>query len=98
MNIKQAALKAAQGIDTEDFMHHIAWDEVILPKLLETREILTRQLVESVLNPGAQNGETREQLAGKIQGIDFVMKLFTNLVKDGREARGNLQSVNVSLA
>lgn len=98
MNIKLAALKAAQGIDTEDFMSHIAWDEVILPKLLETREILTRQLVDSVLNPNKDGIDNREQIAGKINGIDFTIGLFQKTVREGREARSEMSSRNIDLA
>ena len=83
-------LSAAQGIDTEDFLNHIAWTDIIYPNLLKQKEILSSKLVGSVLRQLAPNEETREQLAGKILGLDYTIKLITELVHQGRKAQEEL--------
>lgn len=98
MSIQETALSAAQGIDTEDFLGHIAWDECILPRMRETRETLTRQLVDRILHPSTTSeGDTQEMIAGRISGIDFTIKMIVGLVQRGRSAREDLKSQNISL-
>jgi hypothetical protein len=97
MNIHETALKAAQGQDTEDLLNHIAWDEVIHPKLLKTREQLVAALVNATLSAPRDGQDTKEQLAGKIQGIDFVITLIRKLVKEGSDARATLKSHNLNI-
>ncbi len=96
MTIQETALAAAQGIDTEDFLNHIAWDEVILPRLRETREALTRELVQAVLNPA--KGTDMATIAGKVAGIDYTIALLLRLVREGKTARTTLQEQNISFA
>lgn len=95
MNLADTALKAAQGSDTEQFLDHIAWTDVICPKLLERRDILTKELVDSVLN--ATSSSNKEQVAGCIHGIDFAIRTIEALVREGRNASATLRSHNISL-
>lgn len=93
--IAETALKAAQGADTQDFLDHIAWTDVIKPKLLETRELLTKELVGAVLSP--KPSENKEQIAGKIHGIDHVIRTIEQLVREGKQASKVLAAQNISL-
>ena len=97
MTYRETANLAAQGIDTEDFLQHIAWQNVILPKLEDAKRRLTDRLVASVLTAPRAGDETREQLAGKLQGIDFAIKLIQDIVKEGRKAKEVLAQNNISL-
>lgn len=97
MNHTNTATLAAKGLDTEDFLDHIAWTDVILPALMKDREALTRALVDLTLRPPTQASESREQLAGKIFGIDHVVARITKIVKDGHAAGAELASHNLYL-
>lgn len=88
---------AAQGIDTEAFLDHIAWTDVIKPELEHQKSILSAKLVGSVLRQLGPMDETREQLAGKIIGIEFVMKLISDLVSKGRKAQEELSLNNIHI-
>lgn len=95
MNIPETAVRAAKGIDTADWLDHIAWTDCIEPKLLATRDALTKELVQATLNPGPQAKPA--ELAGKIAGIDFVRAEIVRLVRDGRSASDDLRQRGISL-
>ena len=97
MTTHQLATAAAKGIDTEDFLDNIAWKEAILPRLAQQRDALTRLLVDLTLRPAAPNIESREQVAGKIFGIDWIIKEIEKIVTEGRQAREALGSQNLSI-
>lgn len=97
MNHSKLAETAAKGIDTADFLGHIAWTEVIRPLLLRDREALTRQLVDLTLRPPSGPSESREQVAGKIFGIDHTLRVIEKLVRDGDSARAELAAQNLYL-
>lgn len=95
MNIPETAVRAAKGQDTQDWLDHIAWTDVIEPKLLATRDSLTRELVQATLNP--KPGSCAAEVAGKINGIDFVRTEIQRLVRDGRAAASDLRQRGISL-
>lgn len=96
--LSDIALKSAYGIDTEDFLDHIAWTEVILPRLTSMRDNLTKELVGAVLSPNTSKpNENKEQIAGKIHGIDYVIRTIESIVREGRQATKVLQSQNITL-
>lgn len=97
MSLQSTALTAAYGADTENFLDHIAWDEVIHPKLKRDVELLTRQLVDATLTTGGATKDTKEQIAGKIFGIHHAIKTIQTLVKEGRHAKEVLASQNIHL-
>jgi len=97
MNLAETALKAAQGSDTEQFLDHIAWTDVIRPKLADMREVLTKELVGAVLTPSSTAAQNKEQIAGKIHGIDFVIRTIEALVREGRNASKALASQNIAI-
>lgn len=98
MTFEQTALTAAKGADTEDLLDHIAWTDVVLPKFLADREFLTKKLVDMTLAPIAPGSETKEQVAGKIYGIDYAIKTLEKIVKDGKSAKQTLAANNISLS
>jgi hypothetical protein len=95
--VQEIATTAAKGIDTEDFLDHIAWTAVIRPKLDAAKAMLTKQLVDAVLSGTPIEEGTRERIAGKIHGIDYVINEIESIVKKGREAEGLLRQAGISL-
>lgn len=87
---KPLPLVAAQGDDTEDFLQHIAWTDVIMPKFEADKATLTRRLMQSILQPLNPQEESREQLAGKLFGIEYAIKVITDIVGEGRKAQRSL--------
>ena len=96
MTIAETAVKAAKGSDVQQWLDHIAWTDVIEPKLLTAREALTRELVQATLNPGPK--ACAPEIAGKINGIDWLRAELLRLIKDGKEASAVLGRMNVSIA
>ena len=92
-------VKAAQGADVQDLLNHIAWTDVILPKIDEARKTLTQQLVNLVLTaPGQRpNGETQEQIAGKLYGLNYITTTLQRILSEGAGAREILASQNLFL-
>jgi len=95
--VHQTALKAAQGIDTLDLLNHIAWTDVIKPKLAQARDLLTKRLVDLTLGVAKPGEETREQIAGKLFGINFIETLFHNILAEGGRANDALARENLFL-
>ena len=71
-----------------NLLEHIGWIDVLQPKLERFRNAYLDQLPALVLNSGlqVQIGMTKEQLAGKIEGLNFVMRLIDKILKDGERA------------
>lgn len=95
---------AAKAEDLGDLLDHIAWREVILPELVKARDNYTKMLVSSTLglpisvNTGAGAAViTREQLAGRIDGINFIMGLMEDILKRGYRAAEELRANGLSL-
>lgn len=87
MNERDALNAAYKGKDTEDFLQHIAWTDVLLPEFARSKKLLTDKLVGSILHPASAVDETREQIAGKLYGIDFAVSLIERTVREGRRAQ-----------
>ena len=94
---EKTILAAMQGADTEDFLQHIAWQEVVLPELRKTITILTKQLVDSTLVPSKEGQPSKEQIAGKLFGIDWTIKVIEDIVSKGKVASKELASHNYSV-
>lgn len=97
MTYQDLAVTATQGIDTEDFLRHIAWEEILLPRFTEDRRVLTDRLVQSILKPESTEGESREQIAGKLWGIDYAIKTIESVIKKGKVAKAELAKSNISV-
>lgn len=94
---EKLALTAAYGLDTQDLLNHIAWTDVLKPKLEEAKSFLTKQLVSVTLNAPVANSETREQIAGKLWGIEFMVTTIEKILKAGTGAREILARENLFL-
>lgn len=99
-----AYLDAAKAQDLEDLLDHIAWTDVIRPALYKTRDDLTQQLVSSTLGVPVQiqtiTGPvdvSREQLAGKIFGINYIISMFEKLLQRGEIAAKQLKELGINL-
>lgn len=91
------ALKAAYGEDTMDLLNHLAWTDIIKPRLEEARVTFTNQLVSSTLRPQPEGAETKEQIAGKLYGIMYITQIMERILKEGANARDILAKENMFL-
>lgn len=91
------ALKAAYGEDTLDLLNHLAWTDIIKPRLEETRKVLTDQLVALTLAPQKEGQETREQIAGKLFGITYITNVLERILREGAQAKDTLAAHNLFL-
>lgn len=87
----QARLEAiAHATDVNDFQEHVGWTLTVLPNLLKRKDLLTSALIASVLTNTPANYEgreiTKEQLAGYVSGIDYIIKFFQDTMKKGEKA------------
>lgn len=95
----------AKAEDLGDLLDHIAWREVLRPALAKERDNYTKMLVNSTLGipvmMDTKQGPTtisREQLAGKIYGIDFILSTIEGILTKGTRAVEELRSKGLSLA
>lgn len=102
---KNPFLAAAQAEDLESLLDHISWAEVLRPALIRERDNYTKMLVSSTLGlpitvPTAQGPTTmsREQLAGKIYGIDYIIDLMERILSRGVRAVMELRSKGLSIS
>lgn len=91
------ALKAAYGEDTLDLLNHLAWTDIVKPKLEEARIVFTNQLVSATLRPQPEGAETKEQIAGKLYGIVYITSIFERILKEGTNAKDILAKENMFL-
>jgi hypothetical protein len=97
MNNPKALLEAHQAQDVESLLDNIAWTDVILPKILAAREQYTSSLVALTLGAQTTSPITREQIAGRIYGLDFVVTLMQKILKRGKDAEEYLASIGISI-
>lgn len=95
---------AARAQDVGDLLEHIAWAETIRPALIRERENYSKLLVGATLGLPVQAETaggvvtiTREQLAGKIYGIDYILDLFEKILARGDRAIAELKSSGVTI-
>lgn len=103
--MNKSYLAAAKGEDLGDLLNHIAWTDTIRPALVREKEIYTKLLVEATLGrtPMVDTAKgpqeiSKEQLAGRIYGIDHITDLFEKILTKGLRAIEDLRAhgVNVS--
>ena len=87
----------AKAEDTYDLLNHIAWTDVLKPKLLLEREQYSKALVNHLLGSPLPEGLTKEQLAGRIYGIDFITTRIESVLSRGEKAAAELQYQGISL-
>ena len=87
----------AQAEDTYDLLQHIAWDRVIKPALDAEVKKYSQLLVLEALGNQMPGGLTREQVAGRCYGIQFVSSLFERILQKGEVALRDLQADGLKL-
>lgn len=93
MDKNKLASNIVKSIDTQDLMEHIAWTDVVKPKLLNLREMLSKQLVNAVLDPALSS--QKEQIAGKIFGIDYIINIFEGILSKGKNSQKALAELGI---
>lgn len=96
---------AYKAEDLDNLLDNIAWTDIVRPALIHEREQLTKSLVSSTLGLPIQAKTaagtieiTREQLAGKIFGIDYIMNLFEKILTRGEVAERYLKELGVNIS
>lgn len=97
-------LDAAKAEDVSDLLNHIAWTDVIRPALVREREAYTKLLVASTLGAPVEIATrtgtatlSKEQLAGKIYGIDYIFSFFERVMEKGARAVEELSRAGVHI-
>jgi hypothetical protein len=98
MDTQAKLIAVAQAEDTANLLDHIAWTDVILPKLNKLKENYAKILVAHLLGTPLPEGKTKEQYAGLIYGIDAVTNLLSNILRNGKSAFEDLNSQGIHLS
>lgn len=101
---KPSPVDVYKAQDLSDLLDHLAWTDTVRPALLRERDALTSQLVNSTLGLPVQSQTvtgpveiTREQLAGKIFGINYIITLFEKLLQRGAVAERQLKELGINI-
>lgn len=94
---REEAIKAAQAEDLGDLLNHIAWTDVLRPRLQAASQQYQDLLVNSVLGAPLPPGMSREQIAGICNGIKYLTTLIEKVLRDGERAAKNLQFEGISI-
>jgi len=89
---------AYQGVDTNDLLNHIAWTDVIKPRLINLKDQWGQALVRAVMTPGQPSSLTREQIAGRIEGISYIIGLFEDILRRGEKAALELKEFGINVS
>lgn len=92
MTRHDALVSAAQSEDLQNLLEHIAWTDVVLPRLQRLKDQYSKALVAHLLGQPLPQNLTKEQVAGKIYGIDQIIALFNQILTQGEKAVLNLQT------
>lgn len=105
MRSTTAFVDAYKADDLSDLLDHLAWTDTVRPALLRERDSLTRSLVNSTLGLPIQAKTlagpvevTREQLAGKIYGIDYIVTVFEKILTRGAVAERQLKDLGINVS
>jgi hypothetical protein len=88
---------AAKAEDTYDLLQHIAWTDVLRPKLEAQVKIYTNILVQDALGTPIPDGKSREQIAGMCYGIGEIIKLVERVLREGEKALQDLSIEGIGL-
>lgn len=92
MDKSSQLVAVAKAEDTYDLTQHIAWDKIIKPALDLEIKRMSSMLVSEALGTPLPGGLSREQIAGKCYGIQYISHLFEKILKDGERALVDLQA------
>lgn len=93
MTHQEQLIAAAKAEDTYDLLNHIAWTDVIRPKLETQVQQWSSILVAEALGGQLPPGKTREQIAGMAYGVQHIIRLFEQIIKEGERA---VDALNIS--
>lgn len=97
MTHQDQLLAAVKGEDTQDLLNHIAWTDVIRPRLEAQVTQWSQILVAEALGGPLPPGKTREQVAGMAYGVQSTIRLFEQILKDGERAISALSAEGIKL-
>lgn len=83
--------KVQDANEVFNLLEHVGWVEVIRPKLLKRKEQFATMLVNHLLGQKLPLDLTKEQVAGKIYGIDYIIEEMEFILKQGDKALRNLR-------
>jgi len=97
MSYESKLLAVAQAEDTFNLSQHIAWTDVIRPRLEAKASVYSKMLVSHLLGGQLPGNLTKEQVAGKIYGIQEIISTFEQVLAQGKKALEDIESSGVSL-
>ena len=97
MSYETQLASVAMAEDVYDLQQHIGWTDVIKPRLQLRMEAYSKMLVGHLLGGKLPENLTKEQLAGKIYGIQEIISTFEAVLTHGKKALEDIQSSGVSL-
>jgi hypothetical protein len=91
----------AKADDLIDLMDHIAWEKTIAPALAQYKDNYQTLLVQAVLGQSVVDTQTgqvisKEMLAGRIEGINWINKFLLSVIKRGQLSHSELNRYSVS--
>ena len=103
MDTQKAIELQARAEDLKDLLSHIAWTDTIKPEFDKVRDSYERFLTASVLGqkvviptPAGPAPVSSEQIAARIDGINFVEGLLAKVLAEGVRAFKELQKYEIS--
>lgn len=96
MNREQQVEFSMRADDLNNLLDHIAWENTIKPSLDKYRTNYQNFLVKSVLGQPIIDRATntvisKEMLAGRIEGIDWLNKFLESVLRKGNFAKEQLE-------
>jgi hypothetical protein len=91
-------IRVAQAEDTYNLLNHIAWTDVILPKLERKKAIYSKMIVDHHLGKPIPQDLTVEQIAGKVYGIEEIISLFAQILSQGEKALADINYAGIQIA
>ena len=100
MNKNKLIEESMRGDDLVDLLDHIAWDQTVKPALEKYKTNYHNLLVKSVLGQAVVDQTTgqvisKEMLAGRIEGIDWLNKFILHIITRSELAKSNLEDLQV---
>lgn len=102
MKYEQIVENAVRATDLQDLLDHIAWEQTVAPALAKYKENYQKLLVQAVLGQQIVDQATghvisKEMLAGRIEGIDWITKYMVHVLKRGDAAKADLSNYEVTV-
>jgi hypothetical protein len=91
-NRQAGQLAVAQAEDVYDLLSHIAWTDVVKPRLDEEVRQLNTLIVSNMMGTPLPGTLTKEQLAMRAGGITYILSLFERILRQGEKALENLDA------